>query len=60
MGGIVVVDFIDMESNEHRNALYKKMTELMAEDRVKHNVLPLTKIWLNANNTSKSKSSYKD
>ncbi len=46
MGGIIVVDFIDMESNEHRNALYKKMTELMAEDRAKHNVLPLTKFGL--------------
>ena len=46
MGGIVVVDFIDMESNEHRNALYKKMTELMETDRAKHNVLPLTKFGL--------------
>ena len=29
MGGIVIVDFIDMESNEHRNMLYKHMQELM-------------------------------
>jgi ribonuclease G len=35
-----------MESNEHRNALYKKMTELMETDRAKHNVLPLTKFGL--------------
>ena len=46
MGGIVIVDFIDMESNEHRNALYKLMTDLMATDRAKHNVLPLTKFGL--------------
>lgn len=46
MGGIVVVDFIDMDSAEHRNALYKYMTELMADDRAKHNVLPLTKFGL--------------
>jgi ribonuclease G len=46
MGGIVIVDFIDMESNEHRNALYKKMQELMESDRAKHNVLPLTKFGL--------------
>lgn len=46
MGGIVVVDFIDMETNEHRNALYKKMVELMESDRAKHNVLPLTKFGL--------------
>lgn len=46
MGGIVIVDFIDMETNEHRNALYKKMQELMETDRAKHNVLPLTKFGL--------------
>ncbi|MBQ6689787.1 MAG: Rne/Rng family ribonuclease [Bacteroidales bacterium] len=46
MGGIVIVDFIDMESNDHRNALYKKMSELMDSDRAKHNILPLTKFGL--------------
>ena len=35
-----------MESNEHRNALYKLITDLMANDRAKHNVLPLTKFGL--------------
>ncbi|MBO4595936.1 MAG: Rne/Rng family ribonuclease [Bacteroidales bacterium] len=46
MGGIVIVDFIDMDSQEHRNELYKYMVELMSEDRAKHNVLPLTKFGL--------------
>lgn len=46
MGGIVIVDFIDMESNEHRNLLFKRMQELMQTDRAKHNVLPLTKFGL--------------
>ena len=46
MGGIVIVDFIDMESNENRNALFKKMQELMESDKAKHNVLPLTKFGL--------------
>lgn len=46
MGGIVIVDFIDMESNEHKNLLYKYMQELMQGDRAKHNVLPLTKFGL--------------
>ena len=46
MGGIVIVDFIDMESGEHRNELHKYMQELMADDRAKHNVLPLTKFGL--------------
>ncbi len=46
MGGIVIVDFIDMESVEHRNNLFKYMQELMSTDRAKHNVLPLTKFGL--------------
>ena len=43
---IVIVDFIDMESNDHKNALHKYMQELMEADRAKHNVLPLTKFGL--------------
>ena len=46
MGGIVIVDFIDMESGEHRNELHKYMQSLMESDRAKHNVLPLTKFGL--------------
>ena len=46
MGGIVIVDFIDMELQDHKNGLYKYMTELMQSDRAKHNVLPLTKFGL--------------
>ena len=46
MGGIVIVDFIDMDKAEHRNELFKYMRELMASDRAKHNVLPLTKFGL--------------
>ena len=46
LGGIVVVDFIDMDNAENRNKLYKHMQELMQNDRAKHNVLPLTKFGL--------------
>ena len=46
MGGIVIVDFIDMDSPEHRNDLFKYMQELMSQDRAKHNILPLTKFGL--------------
>ena len=46
MGGIIIVDFIDMDTNEHKNALHKKMQELMENDRAKHNILPLTKFGL--------------
>jgi ribonuclease G len=46
MGGIIVVDFIDMQSSENKQALYDKMKEIMAGDRTKHNILPLTKFGL--------------
>jgi len=46
MGGIVVIDFIDMDSNSHRNLLFKHMTEAMSKDRAKHTILPLTRFGL--------------
>lgn len=46
MGGIVIIDFIDMDSAEHRSGLFKYMQELMSTDRAKHNLLPLTKFGL--------------
>ena len=46
MGGIVIIDFIDMDDPNHRLQLYKHMQELMAGDRAKHTVLPLTKFGL--------------
>jgi ribonuclease G len=46
IGGIIVVDFIDMYKADNRKVLYKKMKEAMKEDRAKHNVLPPSKIGL--------------
>lgn len=46
LGGIVVVDFIDMRDNENKIKLYETMKEAMAEDRAKHNILPLSKFGL--------------
>ncbi len=46
MGGIIVVDFIDMHSNENKQMVYERMKELMSRDRAKHNILPLTKFGL--------------
>ena len=43
MGGIIVVDFIDMTEGENRQKLYDYMREMMASDRAKHNILPLSK-----------------
>ncbi|MCF0191213.1 MAG: Rne/Rng family ribonuclease [Marinilabiliaceae bacterium] len=46
MGGIVVVDFIDMQLSENRLKLYERMKEAMSSDRTKHNILPLSKFGL--------------
>lgn len=46
MGGIIVVDFIDMAKGEHRQQLYEHMREIMANDRARHNILPLSKFGL--------------
>lgn len=46
MGGIIIVDFIDMDHNENRVKLYKHMQDLMQSDRAKHNILPITRFGL--------------
>lgn len=46
MGGIIVVDFIDMSKAEHRQQLFDHMKEIMANDRARHNILPLSKFGL--------------
>ncbi|MFK5957336.1 MAG: ribonuclease E/G [Lutibacter sp.] len=46
MGGIIVVDFIDMHTAEHRQKLYDHLKAEMAFDRTKHKILPPTKFGL--------------
>ena len=46
MGGIIVVDFIDMALAEDRQLLYERMCENMKKDRARHNILPLSKFGL--------------
>jgi len=46
MGGIIVVDFIDMQTSENKQLLYDKVKEIMGNDRTKHNILPLSKFGL--------------
>lgn len=46
IGGIIIVDFVDMDSKEHQEQLYQHVRELMNRDRAKHNVLPLSKFGL--------------
>lgn len=46
MGGIIVVDFIDMAKAEHRQQLVEHMRDVMSKDRARHNILPLSKFGL--------------
>ncbi len=46
IGGIIIVDFIDMDSAENQQALFEHVRELLARDRAKHNVLKLSKFGL--------------
>lgn len=46
LGGIIVVDFIDMVKPENRQALFNRMRENMQKDRAKHNILQLSKFGL--------------
>jgi len=46
MGGIIVVDFIDMTESKHRRELYQKIKDEMAKDRARHVILPPSKFGL--------------
>jgi len=46
MGGIIVIDFIDLHIPANRKLLYEKMKSEMAKDRAKHNILPPSKFGL--------------
>ena len=46
LGGIVIVDFIDLHKVQNRQALFNEMTKLMASDKAKHTILPLSKFGL--------------
>ena len=46
MGGIIVVDFIDMSSGENRQKLFDALREEMKDDRAKHKILPPSKFGL--------------
>jgi ribonuclease G len=46
MGGIIVIDFIDMAQAQNRRKLYQHMKDEMAKDRAKHTILPPSKFGL--------------
>jgi ribonuclease G len=44
LGGLIIIDFIDMKERRHRNAVYERMQELMAQDRAKTHILPISQL----------------
>jgi ribonuclease G len=45
-GGIIIIDFIDMEKVEHRTMVYQALLEALKKDRSKTNVLPISGLGL--------------
>ena len=43
LGGIIVIDFIDMKNQENKRILQQKMKDIMDSDRATHTILPLSK-----------------
>ncbi|MDW7651151.1 MAG: Rne/Rng family ribonuclease [Bacillota bacterium] len=46
IGGIIIIDFIDMDSEEHRRQVIERLTEKAREDRTKSHILGLTGLGL--------------
>ena len=45
-GGIIIIDFIDMEKEEHRQDVFNALLEALKKDRSKTNVLPISGLGL--------------
>jgi ribonuclease G len=46
IGGIIIVDFIDMKNSEYKKDLLSVMRSAMKKDRAQHTILPLSKFGL--------------
>ncbi len=46
IGGIIIIDFIDMRVSDHRKELVSLMRDFMKKDRAQHTILPLSKFGL--------------
>lgn len=46
IGGIIIIDFIDMESSENRDRVYQTLKEELKKDKAKTKVLPISEIGL--------------
>ena len=48
IGGIIIIDFIDMRGSDAKMSLFNKMKDFMRNDRAQHTILPLSKFGLMA------------
>ena len=48
LGGLVIVDFIDMKNKSDQRKVFQKMKAAMAEDKAKHNIFQFS-TWHHAN-----------
>ena len=46
IGGLVVIDFIDMKSRRHQNTVYRTLKEAVRSDKARTNVLPVSELGL--------------
>ncbi len=46
IGGLIVIDFIDMEKPENRQRVFAALTEALSRDKAKTNVLPMSELGL--------------
>ncbi len=46
MGGIIVIDFIDIKDNNHKKKILTELTLAMKSDRASHTILPMSKFCL--------------
>ena len=44
LGGLVIVDFIDMKNKGDQRKVFQKMKASMADDKAKHNILPISQL----------------
>ncbi len=46
LGGIIIIDFIDMEQEEHRTRVMQQLEQSMARDHAKHQISPVSPLGL--------------
>jgi ribonuclease G len=46
LGGIIIIDFIDMERAEHRDQVFKALKRVLADDKARTNVLEISELGL--------------